>query len=712
MKALIQVIGSGECSVLELPSPQERPGTILVSSRASVISTGTESMLLDFGRSGLVQKARSQPDRVKQVLDKAATDGILPTVAAVRDKLGDTISPGYCQAGVVLACGDPGGPFSPGDRVVTNGPHAEVVRIPYNLAARMPEGVEFEAAAFTPLAAIALQGLRLAKPTLGETIVVFGLGLIGQLAVQIVRAHGCQCIGIDTNPERVALAEGFGATGLVAGQDPVADGVRDITAGTGADAVLMTLASDSDAPIHQAAVMSRKRGRIVLVGVTGLHLRRADFYEKELSFQVSCSYGPGRYDQSYEAKGRDYPLPFVRWTEQRNFEAVLALMADGRLKTGPLVSHRFAIEEAPAAYDVLLGDEPSLGIVLTYRDPGDQIESPTMTVRLRGEERAEPGEATAGVIGAGNFARRTLLPSIRAADMEVRTIVSSTGLSATVAADRAGATLASSDVAAVLEDPKIDAVFIVTRHDSHAELAARALDAGKHVFVEKPLGLSVPEIECVRDALERSGRLLTVGFNRRFAPLAVDLKRLIDARTGPLSLVITVNAGHIDRDHWTQDPKLGGGRIVGEACHFIDLARFFAGAPIKSVSVQAAHVGRGRPLDDVSHITLAFADGSSAAVHYLANGSPRFPKERVEAFFDGKTAAIDNWRRLRSWGAGRRNRLFGRRIDKGHVAELEAFAAALRDGGPPPIPPDEIFEVSLWSVRAGEMARGNVERDE
>lgn len=711
MKALTQVIGTGECSVLDLPAPRPVSGSAVVRSRASLISSGTETILLDFGRSSLLDKARSQPGRVKQVLDKAATDGFIPTLAAVRDKLGDTITPGYCQAGVVIATGNDASPFTPGDRVVTNGPHAEVVRVPYNLVARIPDGVDFEAAAFTPLAAIALQGLRLAKPTLGETIVVFGLGLVGLLTVQIVRAHGCRCIGIDVDPVRVTLAEQFGAMGLLVGERSVVDAVVELTDGVGADAVLMTLASESDEPIHQAAEMSRKRGRIILVGVTGLNLRRSDFYEKEVSFQVSCSYGPGRYDRDYEDRGRDYPLPFVRWTEQRNFEAVLALMADGSLDTVPLITHRFPIENAAAAYEVLLGEDPNLGIVLTY-PTGVEDAPPETTVGLACLERAEPGQAVAGVIGAGAFTRRTLLPSIRSAGIDVRTIVSSTGLSAVVEGRRAGAAFASTDVQAMLDDPEIDTVFVLTRHDSHAALTARALAAGKHVFVEKPLGLTHDEIATVTSALEDSGGLLTVGFNRRFAPLSLELKELVDERTGPLSLVVTVNAGRVDRDHWIQDPLVGGGRIVGEACHFIDLARFLVGSRIADLSVRAASDGGGRRVDDVSHLSIGFDDGSTAVIHYLATGASRYPKERVEAFFDGSTASLDNWRNLQTWGLQRRNRLLPRRMDKGHGAELTAFATAVRDGGPPPIPLEDVFEVSRWSIQAARLARGESAGDQ
>lgn len=710
VKQALLELGSGIVSVGQIPAPSVRPGTVLVESRASVVSSGTEGMLIDFGRSNLLDKIRSQPDRVKDVLEKLSTEGLAPTLDAVRDKLGSVLTPGYCQAGVVLECGDSSAPFRPGDRVITNGPHAEIVRVPYNLAAGIPaDDLDFAAAAFTPLGSIALQGFRLAAPTLGETIVVFGLGLVGQLAVQIVRASGCRCLGLDTDPARVALAERHGATGVLVGADDVVRAVRARTDGVGADAVLMTLASDSDEPMHLAAEMSRKRGRIVLVGVTGLDLRRGDFYEKELSFQVSCSYGPGRHDPSYEDHGRDYPLPFVRWTEKRNFEAVLRLMADGQLDPAPLISHRFPIDRVSDAYDLLLRDEPSLGIVLTYPARETEADDPRRTtIPLRdGSEVTPTTSPMVGIIGAGSFARRTLLPALKSSGCAVRTVVSSGGISAAVEGAESGAGFASSDADAVLKDPEVSTVFILTRHDSHAPLVVQALEAGKHVFVEKPLALTLEQLENIKEARRRSDRLMMVGFNRRFAPLSIELKDVVDRRSGPLSLVVTVNAGHVDPHHWTKDLRQGGGRIVGEACHFIDLARFFVGAPIRDLHVQSAMDGRGRPVEDVSHITVGFEDGSTAAIHYLATGSRRFPKERVEAFFDGAVAAIDNWRRLRTWGLGRRDRLFARRLDKGHEAEVAAFVSAVREGGPSPIAMDELFEVSWWSIRAAKLARSD-----
>lgn len=706
MKQLLQRLDNGATTVADVPLPAVSGPALLVETRATVVSAGTERMLVEFGRSSLLQKARGQPDKVRQVLDKMRTDGLGPTLEAVRSKLEAPIPLGYCHAGVVVDRGPRAEGFSVGDRVVTNGPHAEYARVPHTLAARIPDGVGFEAAAFTPIAAIGLQGIRLAAPTLGETIVVYGLGLIGLLTVQMLRANGCRVIGIDRDPGRLALAEGMGAEVLDGSVGDVAASVVAHTGGIGADAVLLTLASSSDEPVHQAATMSRKRGRLVLVGVTGLQLSRDDFFRKELSFTVSCSYGPGRYDPEYEERGRDYPLPFVRWTEQRNFQAVLALMASGQLDPLPVVTHRFAFDDAQRAYDLIGGSEPSLGVVLTYPDRGG--ERPTRearTVQVAGRAVDGSERCTVGLVGAGNFAVRTLLPELQRAGARLRTVASGGGVSGAIAAEKFGFERVTTDVDAVFEDDELDTVFLLTRHDSHASLAIRALEAGKHVFVEKPLALTQADLDAVEDVAVASGRMLMVGFNRRFAPLTVRAAEYLRGRAGPLSVVATVNAGAIPRDHWTQDPEVGGGRIVGEACHWIDLARSLVGSDIRDLQVVAARDAGGRPIEDIAHLSLSFTDGSTAAIHYLASGARSFPKERIELFFDGKTVAIDNWRRLRRFGVPGPWLERGRAVDKGHADEMREWVAAVRNGGPAPIPLAEVLEVSRWSIRAAELAR-------
>ena len=699
---LLQSLADGTTQLVDVPVPAASGASLVVESHASVVSAGTERMLVDFGRAGWVEKARRQPDKVRQVVDKMRTDGIGPTLGAVRAKLEAPIPIGYCQAGVVVDTGPRVERFAPGDRVVTNGPHAEYVRVAHTLAAHIPAGVSFETAAFTPLAAIGLQGLRLAMPTLGETVVVYGLGLIGLLTVQLARANGCTVIGIDRDATRLGLAERFGARTVAASEGvDVARAVMDLTGDDGADIVLLTLATDDDEPVRAAAAMSRKRGRIVLVGVTGLQLRRDDFYRKELSFQVSCSYGPGRYDPVHEEQGVDYPRGFVRWTEARNFEAVLGLMRDGRLDPTPLITHRYDIADAAQAYDVVSGSEPSLGIVLQYPGRADTNGIVQRSVVLRADEPVA-GKASIGWIGSGNFASRVLIPAFAKAGAALHTLASSGGVSAAVVGKREGFHRATTDPDTLLGNELIDTIVVTTRHDTHASWTRRALEAGKHVFVEKPLALAIEDVDRIEATLRRSTGVLCVGFNRRYAPMAVQARAAVRGRTAPLVVDVLVNAGAIPRDHWTQRVEEGGGRIVGEAVHFIDLARFLVDAPIASIQVTTA--GGERPLDDVASLQLAFADGSMASIRYLSNGHRAFPKERIELFVDGRVVRIDNWRTMRAWGlAGLTTRL-PHAQDKGHAALASAFVRAVRGEGPPPIPVEEILEVSRWAIRAGEAA--------
>jgi predicted dehydrogenase/threonine dehydrogenase-like Zn-dependent dehydrogenase len=718
MKQLLQRFDNGEMRVADVPIPTASGVNLIVEARASLISPGTERMIVELGRASLLEKARKRPDQVKQVVQKVRTDGLATTIDAVRSRLAWPNTLGYCSAGVVVETGPRVRGFATGDRVVTNGSHGEYVSIPHTLAARIPPGVDFDSAAFTPLAAIALQGIRMAQPTLGETVVVYGLGVIGLLAVQLLRANGCRVIAIDRDAVRLEMGRRFGAAVIDGGSEDSIGRVMAETGGIGADAVLLTLASTSDEPAHEAAAMSRKRGRLVLVGVTGLNLRRDDFYQKELSFAVSCSYGPGRYDPFYEDEGNDYPIAFVRWTEQRNFEAVLALMADGSLEVRPLITHRFGFAHVFDAYALITGNEPSLGVLLEYEGRGGippVAEDRTIVLASSAAARRPPSKAVGGsaaVIGAGAFAQRILLPAIRDAGFRLRAIASGKGTSAAVAAEKFGFESATTDIGSVLADDEVDTVFVLTRHDSHARLALQALAAGRHVFVEKPLALRHEDLDAVATAAAASGTLLTVGFNRRHAPLTRELIAVTKRRAGPLTLVVTVNAGAIPREHWTQHPEQGGGRIAGEACHFIDLCRAIVGAPIDSAACTSARHRSGRAIDDIAHITLSFADGSTAAIHYLASGSSAFPKERIEAFADGATYVIDNWLRLRHYGgrgaAGARQLFRVRRQDKGHTAQIAAWLQAVRSGGPAPIPLQEIMEVSGWSLHLAEQARHGI----
>jgi len=709
MKQVLQRLDSGQTYLLDVPVPAATGVRLVIQSRASVISAGTERMLVEFGRGSLIDKARAQPDKVRDVLAKVRTDGLLSTFEAVQGKLATPIPLGYCNAGVIVDVGQSVTRFQPGDRVVSNGPHAEFVVVPHTLEAKIPDNVSFESAAFAPIAAIGLQGIRLAQPTLGETVVVYGLGLIGLLCVQLLRANGCVVIGIDRAPSRLKLAERFGAHVIDGASGDVVGRVNALTDERGADAVLLTLASDSDEPIQDAARMSRKRGRLVLVGVTGLALNRDEFFKKELSFQVSCSYGPGRYDPQYEERGVDYPAGYVRWTEQRNFEAVLGAMAAGQLDPTPLITHRFDFDAAPRAYELITGKEPSIGVVLRYPESDAMNGNGSGLAHARRIARASsPARAvtpTVGVIGAGNVATRVLLPILQRQGTRLRTIVSGGGPSGAIAGETFGFERVSTDVDDVFTDPSIDAVFILTRHDSHAPLVMRALEAGKHVFVEKPLALTEDDVDRIEDVAGSSVLMVMVGFNRRFAPLTREVVKHVAARGGPLVVNMMVNAGSIPRSHWTQDREIGGGRIAGEACHFIDLARALVGHLITHLDVTSAATRGGELIDDVVTMVLSFADGSIASIAYVANGAKSFPKERVECFFDGRTLVIDNWRRLRRFNVAGPLFEFGKRPDKGHVAEIGAWLAALKLGGPPPIPADELFEVSRWSIRAAERAR-------
>jgi predicted dehydrogenase/threonine dehydrogenase-like Zn-dependent dehydrogenase len=696
VKQLLQSLATGTSDLPELPAPAVARGQLLIRSSCSLVSAGTERMLVDFGKASWIDKARQQPDKVQQVLEKARTDGLFTTLDAVRSKLDQPLPLGYCNVGTVVAVGSGVVGFQVGDRVASNGTHAELVAVPQHLCAPIPAAVSDEAAAFTVLASIGLQGIRLANPTLGETFVVSGLGLIGLLTGQLLAAQGCRVLGLDPDPSKCALAETLGITALhlASGVDPVAWCLVHAS-GIGVDGVLITAATSSSEPVHVAAQACRQRGRIVLVGVTGLELRRDLFYKKELFFQVSCSYGPGRYDPAYEQQGHDYPIGFVRWTEQRNFQSVLYALASGALRTEPLISHRFAIEQASEAYELLSSPEPSLGILLRYPETADPEQR---VIQLPGAaESVPPNQPLLSVIGAGNYASRMLIPAFAKAGARFHTLAASSGIGPVHLGRKFGFRQASTDIFALLADPSANSVVIATRHDSHAALVHQALAAGKHVFVEKPLCLTADELTAI-EAAHTGHALLMVGFNRRFAPLLLDLQQQLSRLQGPKAFVYTCNAGAVPADHWTQDPAAGGGRLLGEACHFVDLLRQLAASPIEDL--QLINAADRKPFPDTFSLQLRFADGSIGTVHYLANGSKAFPKERLEVFAAGKVLQLDNYRKLQAWGLpGFRTR---RRLsqDKGQVACCKAFLAAVETGGPSPIPASELFEVQRWLLHA------------
>jgi len=664
-------------------------------------------MLVEFGKANLLDKARQQPEKVRMVLDKVKTDGMLPTLAAVRNKLDQPLPMGYCNVGTVLEVGQGVAGFAVGDRVASNGKHAEIVCVSKNLCAKIPDCVCDEAAAFTVIGAIGLQGIRLIQPTLGEAVVVTGLGLIGLMTVQLLKAHGCRVLGLDYDASKLALAQKLGAETVDLNQnaDPLGAAMA-FSRGRGVDAVIITASTKSNDPVHQAAQMCRKRGRIVLVGVTGLELSRADFYEKELSFQVSCSYGPGRYDSAYEDNGHDYPVGYVRWTEQRNFEAVLDMLADRRLQTDLLISHHIPFDQATTAYDIISSRTPSLGIILEYPEPDAFAHSRLLRRTIvRSEEPLEVERSAAtpvvGCIGAGNYATQVLLPAFQKTGVAFRSVASSTGVSAAHAGSKFGFSEITSDGRSVIESTDINTIVIATRHDSHAALAGEALKAGKHVFVEKPLAITRAELAALSDVYQDCVRrhaappFLMVGFNRRFAPQVQRMKQLLDGVTEPKTFVMTVNAGNIPLDHWTQDRLIGGGRIIGEGCHFVDLLRFLAGSPIIGVQAMATGKAPGELVgEDRVTATLRFTDGSIGTVHYFSNGHKSFPKEQLEVFCAGRVLRLDNFRKLRGYGWSNFQKMDLWSQDKGQTACVAAFVDAIRRGGCSPIPWNELVEVT------------------
>lgn len=711
MKQILQNLKSGSTEVAEVPCPRSSKGQLLIRTTRSLISAGTERMLVDFGKANPLEKARQQPDKVRMVLDKIKTDGLMPTLDAVRNKLEQPLPLGYCNVGEVLEVGNGVGGFAVGDRVASNGKHAEAVSVPANLCAHIPETVSDEEAAFTVIGAIALQGIRLVQPTLGEAVVVTGLGLIGQITVQLLRAHGCRVLGIDFDAAKLAMAKSFGAevVNLGAGEDPVQTAER-FSRGRGVDAVIVTAATKSSEPMHQAALMCRKRGRIVLVGVTGLELSRDDFFKKELTFQVSCSYGPGRYDVNYEDKGHDYPIGYVRWTEQRNFEAVLDMMADGRLDVKPLISHRFSLDHTAAAYSVVGGSEPSLGILLEYPSRNEKSDAIVRNTSVF----LGSGKIAAGVkrpvsvafIGSGNYATAMLIPAFKGAGAHLSSVASSSGVSGVHAAKKYGFEETTTDTSKLFSEENVDALVVTTRHNSHARFVMQAIGARKHVFVEKPLCLTLAELDAIESSYLQTAEqgkapLVMVGFNRRFSPQVQKIKELLAGVSGPKSFVMTVNAGSLPSEHWTQDIEIGGGRIVGEACHFIDLLRFLAGYPI----VTHSNIAMDTAIRDTVSLQLGFADGTIGTIHYFANGVKAFPKERLEVFAAGRVLQLDNFRKLNAFGWPGFKKMNLWRQDKGQRACAAAFINAIENGSSAPIPLEEIFEVARISIEAAEQLR-------
>jgi predicted dehydrogenase len=713
MKQLLQNLRNGQTTVVEVPIPVVRPGMALIRTQASLVSAGTERMLVEFGEKSLLDKARSRPDLVRQLVDKARREGLLSTIEAAFNRLDQPMPLGYSSAGIIEAIGDNLQGLQVGERVACAGGgyavHAEYALVPRNLMVKMPDNVDFESAAFSTLGAVALHGFRLAEAQVGERVGVIGLGLLGLLAAGIARAAGCHVLGVDLDPKRVELAEQMGATAVLRAQ--AVEAAQTYSRGRGLDIILICADTPSADPVELAGAIARDRGRIVAIGAVGLTIPRKVYYEKELSFINSRSYGPGRYDPAYEEAGHDYPIGYVRWSEGRNLEAFADLLAEGRIDVKPLITHRFPIEKAPEAYELITGKtkQPFLGVLLTYpeaspAEAGVHISSSSM--QNDGSLNKPSPSVRLGALGAGNFANAVMLPALKKIpSIALVGITSGSGLHAQYSAKKFGFNYTASSENEILQDPQINTIAILTRHNLHAEQVIRALQAGKHVFCEKPLAMTGEQLSLIKEQLLSNdpSTLLMVGFNRRFAPLARRLYEFLKPRQEPLVATYRINAGYIPPTHWVHDPEQGGGRIIGEGCHFVDFLTFLVGMPPISVSAQALP-DNGRYREDNAIMTFTFPDGSLGTVSYLANGDKAFPKERVEVFVGGRVAVLEDFRSLELVQEGKKQVIHSRlRQDKGHRAEWEAFEASILAGGPAPIPYDQLFgatEATLAAVDA------------
>jgi len=698
MKQIIQSFKTGQTILEEVPAPQVARGTVLIQTTRSLVSLGTERMLVEFGKSNLISKARQQPDKVKQVLDKIKTEGLLPTLEAVFNKLGEPLPLGYCNVGKVIAVGEGVSEFKVGDRVASNGQHAEFVSIPKNLVAHIPDNVTDEQAAFTVIGSIGLQGIRLLNPTLGETVVVTGLGLIGLLTAQLLIANGCKVIGVDIDESKLALAKQWGIIPFNPKNGDVVKFVEENTNGVGADGVIITASAKTDEIISQAARMSRKRGRIILVGVIGLNLSRAEFYEKELSFQVSCSYGPGRYDEDYENRGNDYPLPFVRWTEKRNFEAILQSISSGKLHVNEMITEVIPLDDYLQIYGEI-GSSKSIASILKYKETNVV---PQNTIQLK-EANYSGQKGIIGVIGSGNFTKMTMLPALKGSGANYKYIASKGGVSGTAMAQKHGFSHSTTNVDDVLKDGEVDLVLITTRHNLHANMTVKCLEAGKHVFVEKPLALNTEELENVIAAQQQSGKTVMVGFNRRFSPHAEKMKSLLG--NSQMNVIATMNAGNIPANVWVHDMLVGGGRIIGEACHFIDLITYLTGSKVKAVCMNAMGVNPEKNTDNAT-ILLKYENGSTGVINYFSNGSKAYSKERVEVYSQERTLIMDNFRKTEGFGFKGFSKL-KTKLDKGHKNQFHKLITQTKNGGPALIPFKEIVNTTEASFAAIESLKTN-----
>ncbi len=722
MKQVLQNLRSGETQVADVPMPQAQPGMALVKTSASLVSAGTERMLVDFAGKSLLGKARTRPDLARQVLDKARREGLLTTAEAAFNRLDQPLALGYSSSGIIIDLGSGMHGFRVGQRVACAGGgyavHAEFALVPRNLLVGLPDKVDLESAAFTTLGAIAMHAFRLSEASVGEQVTVIGLGLLGLLSTAIANAAGCRVLGIDINPNRVDLALKMGAE-VAAAREAAVSAVQAFSRGRGSDVILICADTDSPDPVELAGEIARDKARVVAAGAVSLDIPRKIYYEKELSFINSRSYGPGRYDPSYEQDGQDYPAGYVRWTEGRNLESFVDLLGSDRVDVKPLISHRFPIDKAPQAYDLITGKSAQsfIGVLLTYGD-GDKSFSGGHSAKIGSKTEITKSEnitvpdikqINLGVLGAGNFASAVMLPAIgNISAIELTGIASASGLSAQTAADKYHFQYATGNADEIIDDPGTNTLAVLTRHHLHSQQVIAGLEAGKHVFCEKPLALTREELDSIFEVVENLPGvppLLMVGFNRRFAPFSQRIKAFINKRAEPLFAHYRVNAGYLPKSHWLHDSKQGGGRIIGEACHFIDYLTFLVGE--SPISVAAFGLpDDGKYQEDNLHLVLNFPDGSLGTIDYLANGDKSLPKERLEAFTGGQVVVLDDFRKLELVDNGKKQVLRSRlRQDKGHQEEWQVFQDAIINHAAPPIPYEQLYTVSLTSISAVDALR-------
>jgi predicted dehydrogenase/threonine dehydrogenase-like Zn-dependent dehydrogenase len=714
MRQVLQSARTGMIEVAEVPAPRVLPGCVLVRIAASLVSAGTERASSDFAAKSLLQKALSRPDLVREVMNKVRRDGLLSAASAVRSRLDQPAALGYSSAGTVIEVGEGVADLRPGGRVACAGAgfavHAEFACVPRLLVARIPSAeVNFESAAFTTIGAVAIHGVRTAEAKLGDVVAVIGLGLLGQLTVQVLNAAGCPVIGIDPVQERVELAAKLGALAVTASEAEFRDLCLRHSAGHGADSVLIAAETPSSGPANLASEVARDRGVVVAVGTVGMDLQRKLYYEKELDFRVSRSYGPGRYDSAFEQKGRDYPIGYVRWSETRNMEAFLQLLADGKVDVEPLITHSFTIENAGAAYELITGKtyEPHLGVVIRY--PNEEVGARRLELIPRRAHTSPQGQVRVGLLGAGNFAQGVLIPAIKSTlGTQLVGLCASSGARSRSSAAKFGFEFCTTNEEEIYSDASINTIVIATRHHLHAPQVLRAVECGKNVFCEKPLCLNEEELEQIERAYSRCGGdlRLMLGFNRRFAAMARRMKDFLSKSASPFTMHYRVNAGALPKDHWIEDPEQGGGRILGEVCHFVDFLSFLCGAPPTAVSARSLNSPSGQDLI----ASLEFADGSQGTISYLCSGDRAFSKERVEVFGGGSVAVLDDFRHLDLVRRGRKaSSRSWLKQDKGHTAEWKAFCECIQSGQPAPISFEEIAASTRATIRILDSLRSGRE---